>query len=181
MIAFFSPIFLATSAPGLFLETAKSRKCKEKQMLRSRRDPYPQLHLNFDQLSVEQIWKCGVSCYFCSRSNFGETRSSRSAPLDGSDWWVSSEGLEFLAFVRLNSLTSEWSLGSRCEPIRYLIVGVLATMGGADTRAANELWADCGFFYCIFQLFFIHKKGRGERERRKKNVHSWKLALAWKA
>lgn len=59
------------------------------------------------------------------------------------------------------------------EPIRSLVVGVLATVGGACAAAANHIPADCGLLYWIFQLFFIHKKEReGKLEKKKEtSIH----------
>lgn len=75
------------------------------------------------------------------------------------------QGLEFLAFVRMNALTYEWSLGSLCEPIRSAAAGILATVGGACAAAANQRPSDCGLLFWIFQLFFIHKKREGKLEK----------------
>lgn len=70
----------------------------------------------------------------------------------------------------MNTPTYEWSLGSLCEPIRSLVVELLATVGGACAPAANHVAAHCGLLYWIFQLFFIHKKQRG-KVRKNTSIH----------
>lgn len=72
------------------------------------------------------------------------------------------QGLEFLAFVRMNTLTYEWSLGSLYEPIRRLVAGLLATVGGACAAAANHLPAGCGLFILDFPVVFHSQKTERE-------------------
>lgn len=50
--------------------------------------------------------------------------------------------------------------------------GLLATVGGACTAAANQTgcWLLSFFLYRIFQLFFIHKKRERGKGRKKKKL-----------
>lgn len=120
------------------------------------------------------LWLVRVQlcCHLCSRHDLGQGRtcSSSSGPLRFVIGGFPLSRVEFLAFVQMNTLTYEWSLGCFYKPIKGAVARLLATVGGACPTAANHLSADCGLLYWIFQLFFIHKKT--ERESQKKaSIH----------
>lgn len=84
--------------------------------------------------------KCGdferqLCCHSSNRHVFGDKSGDLLFSLGArrSSWLVHFlfQGLEFLPFVRLNTQTYEWSLGSLHEPITSRTVGFLATVGGA--------------------------------------------------
>lgn len=128
------------------------------------------MSLNKFVLKWGDFWAPAVLS-FLQQTWFGDNRETYFlAQARGGSWLVDFlfQGLEFLAFVRMNTLTYEWSLGSSYEPIRNLVVGFLATVGGACATAANHPSADGKLLYWIFQLFFIHKKDRGKVRRKKK-------------
>lgn len=79
--------------------------------------------------------------------------------------------LEFLAFVCMNTPTYEWRLGSLFDPIRSLVVGILATVGGACLAAANPLPAGCGLYAGFSSCFSFTKRREGTLEKRSSAIH----------
>lgn len=106
-----------------------------------------------------------MCCHFCNRRDFLYIYNKAFLPRISEGSWLVHflfQELEFHAFVQMNTLTYEWSLYSFNGPIRNLVFRLLATRGGAWTSPANQVFAQGRVLYWTFQLFFIHKKARGE-------------------
>lgn len=76
------------------------------------------------------------------------------------------QGLEFLAFVRMNALTYEWSLASPARANHQRRARDPSNNGRGVWRSSQSC---ARLLFWIFQLFFIHKKERRKvRDREKK-------------
>lgn len=109
-----------------------------------------------------------LCCQFCNRHDF-RIHSETCFPFRGS-WLVHFlfQGLEFLAFVRLNTLTYEWSLGS---PVRANQKPRILDPSNQGRSLRSSSQSAPGAFIQDFPVVFHSQKEREGKLEKKTSIH----------
>lgn len=122
-----------------------------------------------------------LCCHFCSRHDLGITGILAFPARDGESSWLVDflfQGLKFLVFVRMNTLTYEWSLASP-TPTNQKSGSQGPSNHGRGLQRSSQLAADrLQAFILDFPVVFHSQKERGKVRKKKILPFIKKPALA---